>query len=198
MGYSLGIMQQTARQPRSPQELQKLRNNRTGLMIFQLSWILVFVCLIIVNLQVRANFVSWPPPGVERLGALLPIGATVALLVSAVLAHRAFGAVKAGSMSGFFPLWRVTLALGLVFVLAMAVEWVRVPVSGQYSSLFRVMTGFHAAHALVIGVFLWRTYRFAQAGMYDADNHWGVEAAVKLWDFVVIAWLMFFAVLYVV
>ena len=50
----------------SREELQNLRNLRTGVTIFQLSWIMVFVCLIIVNLQLRGNFVSWPPPGMRR------------------------------------------------------------------------------------------------------------------------------------
>ena len=46
-------------------ELQDLRNKRTGLAVFQISWILVFVCLVVVNWQLRWSQPSWPPPGVQ-------------------------------------------------------------------------------------------------------------------------------------
>jgi heme/copper-type cytochrome/quinol oxidase subunit 3 len=191
-------MQPYSEQNLSFQEQQKLRNNRTGLFLFQLSWILVFVCLIMVNLQIRSNFASWPPAGVERLGALLPTLGTVGLVISSVLAHRALGAFRASEIRPFLSQLRAVMVLGIVFVMLMAYEWLVVPVTGQYSTMFRVMTGFHAAHALVIGLYLWRVYRFTQAGVYGVQNTWAVEAGVKLWDFVTIAWALFFVVLYVI
>jgi len=63
-------------------------------------------------------------------------------------------------------LWRVALALGVIFVGIMAFEWLTVPFSGQYSTLFRVMVAYHAIHALVIGYIMIRVYRNAAA--YDA------------------------------
>jgi len=44
--------------------------------VFQISWILVFVCLIMVNLQVRANL-RRGPAGCAPLDAVLPTLATV-------------------------------------------------------------------------------------------------------------------------
>ena len=192
MAIMQGSMEQT------PQELQKLRNNRTGLFLFQLSWILVFISLIAANLLIRGNFESWPPPGIERLGIGIPAVATVALIVSSVLAHRGYTALQQGNVTGLLSQFRATMALGAVFVAIMAFEWLVVPVTGQYSTIFRVMTAFHGFHALVIGLYVWRTYRFAKAGMYDSTHSWGVEAAVKLWDFVTVAWLLFFTVLYMI
>lgn len=178
----------------SRQELQDLRNKRTGVTIFQLSWILVFVCLIVVNLQIRGNFVSWPPPGVEPLDAVPPMLATVGLLVSAVLARGGLMAIRRDNSASFRRQWRGALALGAVFVLIMAFEWVTIPFSGQYSTVFRVMTAFHAVHALVIGLIMLRVYSGVAA--YDSLHHWAVEASTKLWYFVVVAWLLFFTVLY--
>jgi heme/copper-type cytochrome/quinol oxidase subunit 3 len=80
----------------------------------------------------------------------------------------------------------------------MALEWVTVPFSGQYSNVFRVMIGFHGVHALVIGLILWRVYHGGQAGQYDATHYWPVEGGAGLWYFVTIAWLLFFVVLYVI
>lgn len=180
----------------SRQELQDLRNKRTGVTVFQISWILVFVCLIMVNLQVRANFASWPPPGVPALEVLLPTLATVGLLASILLARGGLRAIRREDRSAFRIRWQIALGLGVVFVGIMAFEWVTVPPSGQYSTLFRVMVAYHAVHALVIGYIMYRVYKNAAA--YDALHNWAVEAAAKLWYFVVIAWIMFYLVLYVI
>ena len=180
----------------SRQELQDLRNKRTGVTIFQLSWILVFVCLIMVNLMVRANFVSWPPPGVDAYERVLPTLALVGLLVSAVFTRGGLRAMQNGDRAGFRQQWRIALALGVAFIAIMAFEWLTVPFSGQYSTLFRVMTAFHAIHALVIGGIMINVYRNAAA--YDSVRHWAVEAVTKLWYFVVIAWILFYMVLYII
>lgn len=178
------------------QQRQDLKNKRNGLAIFQISWIMVFVCLIVVNLQLRSNFTSWPPPGVEKLGVVLPTLATVALIASGFFTHRATKLIKLDEHKGFLANWRTGLLLGTVFVVLMTVEWLIVPVTGQYSTLFRVMTAFHGFHALVIGLFMFRTLRFGQAGLYSATDFWPIEAGTGLWDFVVVAWVMFYVVIY--
>ena len=183
-------------QPLSRRELQDLRNKRTGVTIFQLSWMLVFVCLIIVNLQIRNNFVSWPPPGVAPLDRTLPTLATVGLLASAWLIRAGRHAIANDQRETLRSTWGVALALGAGFILVMAYEWLTVPISGQYSMLFRVMTAFHAVHALVIGAIILVVQR--NAGAYNALHHWAVEATAKLWYFVVVAWILFFAVLYLI
>lgn len=190
-------MQNTFEQDLSRDEQLRLKNNRTGLAIFQFSWILVFVCLIVVNIQLRWSFPSWPPPGVERLPVVLPAIATLLLVASSVFAQRGGNALHRNDVARFRSGWRATLALGLAFVGIMAYEFVTVPDSGQYSDLFRVMTGFHVVHALAIGFYLWRTYRHALTVGYTIHDIFAVEAGVKLWHFVTVAWLLFFAVLYV-
>lgn len=182
----------------SRQELQDLRNKRSGLAIFQLSWILVFVCLVIVNWQLRSGQPTWPPPGVEAPSSVLPTLATVGLLASAWLVRRALRYIKADERAAFLSNWRVALALGGVFVVLMAVEWASIPYSGIYSDVFRMMTGFHGIHALAIGVFMGMIYRGARAGSYGPANFWPVEGAAGLWYFVVVAWILFYAVLYLI
>jgi heme/copper-type cytochrome/quinol oxidase subunit 3 len=70
------------------EELIALKNKRLGMTIFQISWIMAFICLVIVNLQLRGSYTSWPPPGVEKLGIVLPTLATAGLGVSVFLARR--------------------------------------------------------------------------------------------------------------
>lgn len=180
----------------SREELQALRNKRSGLAIFQFSWILVFVCLVIVNWQLRWSQPSWPPLGVEAPSPLLPTIATIGLLASVWLTRRAVQAIKADDQAGFLKNWRLVLALAVVFVVILIYDWISLPYSGIYSDVFRMMTGFHGVHALAIGVFMGMIDRGARAGLYGSGNFWPVEGAAGLWYFVVVAWLLFYTVLY--
>jgi len=180
----------------SRKELQDLRNKRTGLLIFQISWIMVFVCLVVVNWQLRFSSASWPPPGVEKLPMLLPSIATGLLLVSALLARWATQAIKENRTDPFLTQWRIAIGLGAAFVVIMAFEWITLPYSKTYSDVFRTMTGFHIIHALAIGAFMINVYQGARAGKYGQTNFWPVEGATSLWYFVVVAWILFYVVLY--
>ncbi len=178
----------------SREELMALRNKRTGVTVFQISWIMVFICLIVVNLQLRGNFASWPPPGVESLDKVLPTLATIGLLVSMALARMALKSIQREQVSVFKTQWGGALALGAGFLVIMAFQWFSVPFSGQYSTVFRVMIAYHAIHAVVIGTIMIYVYR--NAASYDAVHNWAVEAAAKLWYFVTIAWVLFYIVIY--
>lgn len=180
----------------TPKELQDLRNKRTGLAIFQVSWIMVFLTLILANLQLRNSAPTWPPPGVDQLNPVIPTLMTLALIASSALVRRGVRAVKHGDNAAFLSVWRIAIGLGALFIVVMAIEWITVPTSGQYSDLFRVMVGFHGVHALAIGYFLLRVYR--DGAKYHRLHYWPVEAAANLWYFVTVAWLLFFATLYVI
>ncbi len=182
----------------SRDELIALRNKRTGMTVFQLSWIMVFVCLIVVNLQIRGNYPTWPPAGVPPLDAVLPTIVTVLLIISGVLARGALKAIDAGELPRFFSRWRAALGLGAVFVAVIAFEWLIVTDSGQYGMVFRVMTAYHMVHALAIGAYMWHVDGRVRAGVVTPRDTWAVEAATKLWYFVIVAWIMFFIVLYVI
>ena len=182
----------------TPAELLRQRNRRTGLTLFQISWILVFVCLVVVNWQLRGNHPAWPPPGVSAPSVLLPGLATLGLLASAWLARMATRALAAGGRDAFRRQWRAALGLGALFVAVMAYEWLVMPTSGIYSDVFRMMTGFHLLHALAIGLFMSMIARNVRAGRVSAQNLWPAEGATRLWYFVVVAWLLFFPVLYLI
>lgn len=211
----------TLDRPMTREQEIALKNRRTGMNIFQLSWIMVFVCLVIVNWQLRFTATTWPPEGIQRLDRFLPTLGTFGLIASAVLARRALMTINAPvyDLRGFLIQWRGVLLLGAAFVLIMAYEWVTLPpipqttltladgsqVTGdstQFNAVFRLMTAFHGFHALVIGLFMFRVMRSAQYGAYKPTSRhpvvdtWDVEAGVKLWYFVVFAWIMFYVVLY--
>ncbi|MFQ3568177.1 MAG: cytochrome c oxidase subunit 3 [Aggregatilineales bacterium] len=191
------VKQEALEQELTRDELLAIKNKRTAVTVFQISWIMVFVCLSIVNLQIRSNFPTWPPPGVAALDRVLPTLATIGLIISALAARAGLQAIRLDEVGRFLSRWRIALALGAAFVLLMIYEWLAVEVDPQYGTLFRVMVAYHGIHALVIGYIMLRVYRTGSAGGYDSVRHWPVEGAAKLWYFVVVAWLLFYVVLYI-
>lgn len=184
-----------------PAAALRLKNNRLGMTIFQASWIMVFIAMIIVNWQLRFSYAQWPPEGVAPFDPLLPSIATLALLLSAALVRRGWRDLRAGGLAGFLANWRLAMLLGLVFMAIIIYEFVSVSeaaLATQYGITLRLMTGFHVAHALAILAVLLRVARAGGRGAYSdgAGAAWAVEGAAKLWYFVAVAWLLFYVVLY--
>ncbi|MCY3836628.1 MAG: cytochrome c oxidase subunit 3 [Anaerolineaceae bacterium] len=180
-------------EPASRQELLAAKNRRLGLLIFQVSWMMTFICLSVVNWQLRWQYADWPPSEIT-LNRIFPSIATLLLLASLLLFRSARGTLTAvDARFSFRRRWWLGIALGFLFVAIMAMEFFRAPmlVGTTYRDVFRVMTGFHLAHALVIG---WLAIRVLRNP--SPEDGWAIEAAIKLWDFVFIAWLIFYAVLY--
>ena len=180
----------------SREELQAIRNRRTGMTVFQISWIMAFLCLIMVNWQLRYSYTEWPPEGVDRMGVLLPTVATAALFLSVFFARRALVAIQNDEHAAFTTQWLAVIGLGVVFMAIMVYEWIIAPMGTQYGAVFRLMTGFHGLHALAIAVYMGVVYNHAREGRYGSLDFWAVEAGVKLWYFVAFAWILFYTVLY--
>lgn len=179
----------------------RLKNNRLGMTIFQASWIMVFLALIVVNWQLRFSYEAWPPTGVAPFDPLLPSAATGALLLSALLVRRGLAALRSGRAGAFLMHWRGAMVLGVAFMSIIVYEFASVSeaaMATQYGVTMRLMTGFHFAHALAILAVMVVVYRKGGRGLYAGDEHesWAVEGAAKLWYFVTLAWLLFYIVLY--
>jgi len=86
----------------------------------------------------------------------------------------------------------------------MLVQWITVDTGGlgaQYGTIFRVMVAYHALHAVVIGWIMWGVVKKAARGAYADGNPlktWIIEAAARLWYFVIAAWVLFYIVLYLI
>ena len=179
----------------------RLKNNRLGMSIFQASWIMVFLAMIVVNWQLRYSYGQWPPAGVAAFDPLLPSLATVLLLLSSFLVQRGLVAWRGGLSGVFYSSWGLAMALGVGFMALILREFVTVSAAAlatQYGVTLRLMTGFHIVHALaILGVML-AVYRRARAGDYRGGENaaWALEGAAKLWHFVTVAWILFYIVLY--
>ena len=179
----------------------RLKNNRLGMTIFQASWIMVFLAMIVVNWQLRFSYAQWPPAGVAPFDPLLPSIATLALLLSAAFVRQGWGSLRGGKLGDFLSSWRLALALGGAFMAIIVYEFMTVSeaaLATQYGVTLRLMTGFHVVHALAISAVMLRVYRGARSGAYSGGEHeaWAVEGTAKLWYFVAVAWILFYVVLY--
>lgn len=200
MHYMLSPEEREARQlKREAREAeQRLSNNRLAVTIFQVSWIMVFISLVVVNWQL--GFApGWRPSDLQMPDLLLPTVATIALLASTGLAWHARRLVAAGQVSAFLNEWRIAIALGVVFLLIMLQQFFALPQGGegtQYVFMYRLMIGYHALHTLAIGALMVQVYRYGKRGNYGAEHSWPVEGSAKLWYFVTVAWIIFYVVLY--
>jgi cytochrome c oxidase subunit 3 len=183
-------------QPLTRDEQLALKNRRTLVTAFQMTWILAFVCLVVVCLQIRGTVGTLPGWTALQFGVAL--AATGGLLLSGWTARRALRGLKRGDKAAFQGNWRNTVALGAAFVVVMIAIFYANPYDGQYLAIFRVMIGYHIVHALAIGAWMVQVYRNYQAGAYTIRDHWGVESALRLWDFVIVAWVLFYVVLYLI
>lgn len=193
------------RQPRRkarPRDVDiRLKNNRLGMKLFQVSWMMIFIALAMVNWQLRFSYVQWPPAGVRPLDPILPSLATLALMVSAGLAYRGLRSLRDGDVADFLVNWRLAIGCGLAFMALIGYEFAAVSeaaLATQYGATFRLMTGFHFIHALVIAALMVKALRDGGRGVYSGDENdsWEVEGAAQLWYFATAAWLLFYVVLY--
>ena len=97
----------------------------------------------------------------------------------------------------------LTVLLGLVFL---SVQWVEYQeaydhmnlklTSGVYGSTFFMLTVFHGAHVTLGTVILIVMFVRVLRGHFDANQHFGFEAASWYWHFVDVVWLILFVVIY--
>lgn len=196
------IEKQERQRQREEREAEiRLKNNRLGMTIFQISWIMAFVAMVVVNWQLRFNYAEWPPAGVEPFSPILPTIATITLFISTWLARNGLKLLYQGYTETFLNNWGLSIVLGIVFMAIVIFEWVTVSptaMATQYGVTFRLMTGFHFVHALAIIGIMIRVYHQGKNGAYSGDPHdsWAVEGTAKLWYFVTVAWVLFYVVLY--
>jgi heme/copper-type cytochrome/quinol oxidase subunit 3 len=100
----------------------RLKNNKLGLTIFQASWILVFVALVIVYWQLGFTE-GWRPSAEQKPGFVWPTLATLLLLASTYFARSALQHLKqqanAGSISTFQSRWLAAIGCGVLFLVIM-------------------------------------------------------------------------------
>jgi cytochrome c oxidase subunit 3 len=180
-----------------PSPAARLATNRLGLWLFIASESFLFAAVI----SARYYLLGTETP--EDLNQGLGFAISAVLLTSSLFAYRGETAAAFGDRRGFVRNISATIALGLLFMVGVVLEWREglqlFPPSTLYGSVFFTLIGLHAFHvltgALALGVVLYagRDGRFLGPGV-----SWPVEGVVKYWHFVDVAWVFIFPTLYLV
>ncbi len=175
-------------------ESHRLAINQLGLWLFFFSESFLFSAL------ATSRFYIAGTDRPEEVSQLLGLGITSVLLLSSLTAYRAETAMAHGDRANFSRFLIATIALGLVFVAGVGVEWTTAEfdTSQPYGTAFFSMTGIHASHVVSGIVMLSLVYLLALRGHFSAERHWGVEATIKYWHFVDVVWVFFYPILYLI
>lgn len=174
----------------------RLAINRLGLWLFIASESCLFAGLI----AARYYMLGLDVPA--ELNQVLGLGLTSILLFSSLTAYRAEAAAAHGDGAGMLRNLLFTIVLGVGFFGGVAYEWSQAyhhfPPETAFGTVFFSLTGLHAFHVLTGVVILVVVYLMGRRGVFTASSHWGVEAGVKYWHFVDVAWVVIYPTLYLV
>jgi len=178
------------------EETFRPRANRLGLWLFILSETFLFGAFI------SARYVSAGTNRPDELNQGLALFLTIVLLVSSVSAYIGEQAIAHDDRRTFVTAISITIVLGLAFMIGVGVEFDEAlghfPATTVFGSNFFMLIGLHAFHVLTGVGALVVVLNLGLKGHYDAQNHWWVEAAVKYWHFVDLAWVVIYPTLYLV
>ncbi|MHB8755019.1 MAG: cytochrome c oxidase subunit 3 [Candidatus Acidiferrales bacterium] len=162
---------------------------------------MLFVCMFGSYYYLGTNKDRWAtnvPPSLKYPFILLAI-----LLASSVVLEWGKRQVKRRKFTaGRMALW-ITVAMGLVFLLLQAFEYLAhwktlTPDSDSYGSIFYVITTLHAAHVIVGLLLLGYVGVMPRYGETRASPHRPYETVTMYWHFVDIIWIWVVLLLYVI
>ena len=143
----------------------------------------------------------WPPKGVEVLDPLrLPLMNTFVLVTSSFAVNVAHDDLREGNRRGFQNFLALGIALGVLFAITQAYEYIHAPFAFKnsiYGATFFMATGFHGAHVIIGVIFLIVCLARAWAGQFTPRQHTGFQFAAWYWHFVDVVWIFLFSCIYI-
>lgn len=185
---------------RHTQEHDEAGNSKFGFIVFLLSESIIFISFFVGYTLYKTSLTDWYPAGVTGLETHEPLINTIVLVSSSFVIYVAERYLHDQKLWGFRLFLLITMAMGSYFLFGQAVEWQSLPFSyrsGQFGSLFYLLTGFHGLHVLT-GVLLQGLMLTRSFGPRNYDNgYFGVEATSLFWHFVDVIWIVLFILIYV-
>lgn len=173
---------------------RQLEMVRFGFVLFLLSEATIFATLFATRFLFAGT--SQPAGLDEGLASVL----TAVVVVSAAPAIAAQRAAARGDDRGTVRWLLATLALGLLLLAGIGLEWSQLAIGAgdRFGGVFRTTLGVHAVHLAAAVLVLAGLARSARRGRFTAGSHFAVEAGVLFWLFLVLVWIAFYAIFYLV
>ena len=181
-----------------------ISNPVLGMLLFITSEVMFFGGLFAAYFSVRANAPQWPPEEFSHTLQILPLvgPATILLIASSFTCQFAVWAIRRDDRTAFLRNMTVTVALGVIFLVMQATDYITLGSegltlsSGTFGTTYYTLTGFHGAHVFGGAVGLTILAARASQGQFSKQNHVAVEAISFYWHFVDVVWIALFSTLY--
>jgi cytochrome c oxidase subunit III len=162
----------------------------------------IFAIFVVAYLYYVGKSVSGPMPR-DVLG--LPIFNSICLFASSLTIVRAERAIDRGDLAEFRRWLELTIALGAVFIMGTAREWVRLIFlegltisTNLFGTTFYSLVGLHAFHVIVGLTGLSIILAFAVKGLVRREHAKRVGVFAMYWHFVDAIWVVVLLVVYVI
>lgn len=180
-----------------------------GTVVFLASECMFFAGLFAAYFTLRAISPGpWPPEGTELPQLFRALSFTILLVASSGTMQMGVRALERGRLQAFRNWVLATMALGAVFVINQAFEWLELfhnrgghgfsHASHAYGSAFFTMTGFHGFHVTMGIVAMFVLLARSGSKWFGHKDVPSVEVVSYYWHFVDVVWVIMFAVLFFV
>lgn len=174
-----------------------------GMASFLFSEVAFFGTLIAAYVAFMGADTVGPTPA-QALSLPLVILSSICLLSSSVVIHFAERSLERGQQKHFCILWAGTIALGMAFLAATAVEWRELinehhltMSRNLFGSTYFALVGFHGLHVTVGVIAMLIVLTLALRREVTAQHRTGVELVAWYWHFVDAVWIVVFLVVYI-
>ena len=161
--------------------------------------VMYFLALISAYLIISRGSVVWPPPEQPRLPIPVTSLNTVVLLLSGFMMFLSNKAYLRNNKSGALSKLTISVVLATVFLGIQGYEWSLLIYEGltffssNYGSLFYLIVGSHALHAVVaIIIMFWVWFKMKRGTVSDS----AFNTAQTFWYFVVGVWPFLYITVY--
>lgn len=177
----------------APLDHKEMRKLRGGLSLMLISMAIPFLSLINVRFILAGGFVS--PQASEGLGA----AAVIIMVLSGLFTLPLMNAAKAGDKAKTQQYVNLTMLFGLVAFVLIGVQVVNSTVSPveHFGEIFLTALG-TVDFYLLGGLIAWLSVSMRVSRQGLESNYWGAESISLTWRFMVLSWLVMYAVFYLI
>ncbi len=172
--------------------------------VFVLSEMSEFAFFFIVFLVVKLLHPELFSAGPKQLNTIAGLANTLLLITSSWFVANAVNATRCGQQNKTVGWLALTIAAGLLYCVIKYLEYrwnVQHGISTRtnlFFSLYYYLAFNHLLHVLIgICVIGWALLQ-SWLGVYDSENHRGLEGAATYWHMIDLVWILLFPMLYIV